>query len=137
MKNIIQNIFIDLKSYELIQDLITLDELIAFLLNNIDTFDIHPISIKGYLFEVEYHPQNDYLGFTYTLDGLHNIYYEKCRFRNSIYLYSARAFAEYEEGFSGITLLMFTRKKSLYVIPQGENDLSKMDCTTGKFTPIL
>ena len=127
----------DLKSYELIQNRITLNELTSLILSNINPLDIHPISIKEHLFDVAFHAQNDYLGFTYTADRLHYICHKECRFKNSVYLYSAKAQAEYEEESPRETLLLFTTKKNLYVVPYGENDLSKMDWKSGKFTRRL
>lgn len=127
----------DLKSYEIVQNMISLEALNYFILNNVNISNPQPISIKEHLFEVEFHPQNDYLSFTYTIGSMHDIYHKECRFRNSIYLYSPAALAEYEEDFSGVTLLLFTRKKFLYVIPKGENDLSKMEWASGKLMRIL
>ena len=132
-----KNIFMDFKSYELIQNTISLDELIPFILDNVNPSNIQPISIKGYLFEVEFHPKNDYLSFTYTVNTFHYINHKKCHFRNSLYLYSKKALNEYDKDFSGETLLLFTNKKILYVIPHGENDLKRMDWATGKLTPLL
>lgn len=131
MNNNIQNIFIDLKSYELIQNSITRDELVEYIHANVNTENIKPISICGHLFEVEYHPKNDYLGFTYTIPAFHDICHKESRFKNSIYIYSSSAMKQYDEGFSGITLLLFTTKGSLYVIPYGESEMRKMECKSG------
>lgn len=111
MKKSIQNIFMDLKSYELIQDAIPLNKLIPFILENVNPDNLKPISICGHLFKVEYHPKNDYLGFTYTVNTLYDIYPEDHRFKNSIYLFSKNAMKQYDEDFSPITLLLFTSKK--------------------------
>lgn len=137
MKNNIQNIFMDLKSYELIKNRISLDELISSILSTVNTTDLKPISISGHLFEVEFHPENDYLGFTYTMNTFHDVCHKECRFRNSVYIYSSNALSQYDEGFSGITILLFTTKKYLYIVPAGENGLSIMDCESGKLTRKL
>ena len=137
MKNSIQNIFMDMKSYELIQNTIALDELISLIQNKVHTMDTHSITINNILFKVEFHPKNDYLGHTHTINGFHYILHDKCRFKNSVYLYVPEILSEYEDGFSGITLLLFTTKKFLYAIPSGENDLSIIDSESGKFTRRL
>ena len=38
---------------------------------------------------------------------------------------------EYEKDFPGATLLLYTTKKVIYVIPHGANGLSKMDTSNG------
>ena len=43
----------------------------------------------------------------------------------------------FDEDFPGATLLLYTTKKHIYVTPYGENGLSKMDSSTGKFTRRL
>lgn len=139
MKKIIQNIFIDQKSYELIQDRLSLEDIISIILDNIDTTNIQSqsITIDGIEFEAQFHPNNDYLGFTYTLNGYHYIYHDKSNFKNNVYLYVPTAMDVYDEDFAGATLLLYTTKSFIYVIPFGENGLSKMDSSTGKFTRRL
>ena len=88
-------------------------------------------------FQAEFHPKNDYFGFTFTKEGYHYICHKKCRFKNSVYIYSPTAMEEYDEDFPGATLLLYTTKKHIYVTPYGENGLSKMDSSTGKFTRRL
>lgn len=136
MKNNIQNLFMDQRSYELIQNKNNFENMISEILKSIDTTQSQPqtVILDGIEFETEFHPKNDYFGFTYTKDGYHYVYHDKNRFKNSVYLYSPTAKEEYDEDFSGETLLLYTAKKFIYVIPYGENDLSKMDCATGKFT---
>lgn len=55
----------------------------------------------------------------------------------TVYIYSPTAMEEYDEDFPGATLLLYTTKKHIYVTPYGENGLSKMDSSTGKFTRRL
>ena len=75
MKNITQNIFMDQKSYELIQSKDSLENIISAILKDIDTTKNQPqtIIINGFKFEAEFHPKNDYFGFTYTGIGNHYI----------------------------------------------------------------
>lgn len=138
MKNI-QNIFMDQRSYEHIQEESDFEKIISVILNNIDTSITNPqaIIINGIKFEAEFHPKNDYFGFTFTKDGRNYICHKNSRFKNSVYLYLPEAMDEYDKDFSGATLLLYTTKKYIYAIPYGENDLSKMDSSTGKFTQRL
>lgn len=133
MKSNIQNIFMDQKSYESIQDKSDIRKVIEMVLERMETDKPQPqkITIEGIEFEAEFHPRNDYFGFTYTKEGYHCICYEKNKFRNSIYLYSKTAMKEYEKDFPGATLLLYTTKKAIYVIPHGANGLSKMDTSNG------
>lgn len=139
MKNIIQNIFIDQKSYELIQNKNNSKRIISTILDNIDTTrgQTQSIIICGIECKAEFHPKNDYFGFTFTKNGHHYVCYDKSRFKNSIYLYSPTAMGEYDKDFSGATLLLYTTKKFIYAIPNGENCLNKMDCSTGEFIQRL
>ena len=130
MNKNIQNIFMDLKSYELIQDLITLDELLTFVFENVNPAVPKSISLCGHLFEVENHPKNDYLGFTYTVNTLYDICPGDNHFKNSIYLFSRNAMGQYGEDLSPITLLLFTTKKSICVSSDGGQTLKKIDCKT-------
>ena len=136
MKNIIQNIFIDQKSYELIQNKNNSKRIISIILDNIDTTrgQTQSINICGIEFKVEFHPKNDYFSFTFTNCGHHYVCCHKSRFKNSVYLYSPTAMEEYDEDFPGETLLLYTTKKFIYVIPAGEDCLSKLDCSTGNLT---
>lgn len=127
----------DMKSYELIQNTISLDELILLIQSKVNTTETHSITISNRLFKVEFHPQNDYLGHTHTINGFHYIWHDKCRFKNSVYLYVPEILSDYKDGSSGITLLLFTTKKFLYAIPSSENDLSIIDSESGKFTRRL
>ena len=138
MNKKIQNIFMDQKSFELIQNKNKFENLISDILKSIDTTQSQPqtIILEGIKFEAEFHPKKDYFGFTYTKDGYHYVYHNN-RFKNSVYLYSLAAMEKYDEDFSGITLLLHTTKKFIYVIPYGENGLSKMDSVSGKFTERL
>lgn len=47
--------------------------------------------------------------------------------------HSPTAMDEYDKDFSGAILLLYTTKKFIYAVPDGENCLSKMDCSTGEF----
>lgn len=135
MKKFIQNIFMDLKSYNLLQT--EMDEnIISFILDSIDTTKIQPqsIIIGGIEFKAEFHPKNDYLGFTFTRYGNHYIDHTMSLFKNSVYIYSPEAMKGYDKNFSGVTLLLYTTKKIIYAIPDGESSLRKMDCSIGKFT---
>ncbi len=133
MENIIQNIFMDQKSYERIQGKSNIRDVIATVLMCVETDKTQPqkVTIEGIEFEAEFHPENDYFGFTYTREGYHCICYEKNKFKNSVYLYSQTAMEEYEKDFPGATLLLYTTKKVIYVIPHGANGLSKMDTSNG------
>ena len=135
MENIIQNIFMDQKSYESIQEKSNIRDVIETVLERVETDKTQPqkVTVEGIEFEAEFHPKNDYFGFTYTKEGYHCICYEKNKFRNSIYLYSKTAMKEYEKDFPGATLLLYTTKKAIYVIPHGSNGLSKMDTSSGKY----
>lgn len=139
MKNIIQNIFMDQKSYERIHGKSDIRKVIETVLEHIeaDESQTQKITIEGIEFEAEFHTKNDYFGFTYTKEGYHCICYEKSKFKNSVYLYSHTAMKEYEKDFPGATLLLYTTKKAIYVIPYGTNDLSKMDASNEKFTQRL
>ncbi len=132
MKYNIQNIFMDLKSYELIQNITALDELVSFIQNNINILDVQPISIKGVLFEVEYRPNKPFLSFIYTVQGYHTIDLYKNNFRENVYLYNQDALASYEGDFCGSELLLYTKNPTLWVIPYKESGLSKMDSATGE-----
>ena len=138
MKNV-QNIFMDQKSYELIQDRLPLQDIISVILDNIDTTNPKPqsITIDGIEFDAEFHPKNDYFGFTFTGHGNHYIDHTASHFANSVYIYSPTAMNGYDKDFSGITLLFYTTKRFIYAIPEGESSLSKMDCSTGEFTQRL
>ena len=133
MENIIQNIFMDQKSYERVQGKSNIRDVIATVLMCVETDKTQPqkVTIEGIEFEAEFHPENDYFGFTYTREGYHCICYEKNKFKNSVYLYSQTAMEEYEKDFPGDTLLLYTTKKVIYVIPHGANGLSKMDTSNG------
>lgn len=138
MKNIIQNIFIDQKSYELIQNKSNSEKIISTILDNMDTTKVQAQSliICGIEYKAEFHPKNDYFGFTFTKDGHHYVDHVKSRFKNSVYLYSSRAMDEYDKDFSGATLLLYTKKKFIYAIPDGKNRLCKMDCSTGELDTL-
>lgn len=133
MENIIQNIFMDQKSYESIQEKSNIRDVIETVLERVETDKTQPqkVTVEGIEFEAEFHPKNDYFGFTYTREGYHCICYEENKFKNSVYLYSRTAMKEYEKDFPGATLLLYTTKKAIYVIPHGANGLSKMDTSNG------
>ena len=135
MENIIQNIFMDQKSYESIQEKSNIRDVIETVLERVETDKTQPqkVTVEGIEFEAEFHPKNDYFGFTYTREGYHCICYEENKFKNSVYLYSRTAMKEYEKDFPGATLLLYTTKKAIYVIPHGANGLSKMDTSSGKY----
>ena len=139
MQTMIQNIFMDQKSYELIQKNQDFEHICSVVLNGVDTDKPQPqtIIINKIEFQAEFHPKNDYFGFTFTKEGYHYICHKKCRFKNSVYIYSPTAMEEYDEDFPGATLLLYTTQKHIYVTPYGENGLSKMDSSTGKFTRRL
>lgn len=133
MENIIQNIFMDQKSYESIQEKSNIRDVIETVLERVETDKTQPqkVTVEGIEFEAEFHPKNDYFGFTYTREGYHCICYEENKIKNSVYLYSRTAMKEYEKDFPGATLLLYTTKKAIYVIPHGANGLSKMDTSNG------
>lgn len=84
MSKNIQNIFIDLKSYWLIRDSITLNELATHILENVNPAEPKPISICGHLFEVEYLPRKHPFTFIFTpqinhiIDPYENRFKKKC-----------------------------------------------------------
>ena len=139
MKNIIENIFIDQKSYEHIQNKTSSENIISTILSKIDTTSAQTqsIIISDIECKAEFHSKNDYFGFTFTKDGCHYIDHKSSRFKNSVYLYSPNAMKEYDEDFPGATLLLYTCKKFIYAIPHDGNDLIRMDCSTGEFTQRL
>ncbi len=136
MQTMIQNIFMDQKSYELIQKNQDFEHICSVILNGVDTDKPQPqtIIINKIAFQAEFHPKNDYFGFTFTkkkdtiISAMKSV-----GLKNSVYIYSPTAMEEYDEDFPGATLLLYTTKKHIYVTPYGENGLSKMDSSTGKF----
>ena len=137
MKKNIQNIFIDLKSYELIQNKISVDALVSLVFDSIDLLKIQPISIKGYPFMVEYRSNNPHLTYMYTIPGYHTIDPYENEFMKNLILYNSRAIETYEDNFCGAEMLLYTNKPSLIVIPYNGNGLSRMDSSTGKFIQRL
>lgn len=138
MKNSIQNVFMDQKSYEIIQDSVDLDSMIETILTGVrgNETQHQSIAIAGVLFEVEFHPRNDYFGFTFTRTGGHYICYHESCFKDSVYLYSPEAMKLYDDDFSGMTLLLYTTKKFICVIPCVGNNLEKLNCNTGKLEKL-
>lgn len=120
MDSMIQNIFMDMKSYEMIREAVSVEEIIN-IVGQIDLADIHPLLINGILFEVEFHPECN-SGFAHTVGSSHYIYMENCRFTNNIYIYSSTAKEEYDAGFPGIDLLLSTDLETLCVIPCGKDE---------------
>ena len=137
MKNSIENIFMDMKSYELIQNTIALDELISLIQNKVNTMDTHPITINEISFEVEYRPNKLNLSFLYTVNGYHSVDPCNNKFKNNLYLYNCEAAMSYGDDFCGEEVLLYTTKKTLLVIPYNESSLSRMDCSTGELIQIL
>ncbi|MCI9577140.1 MAG: hypothetical protein HFJ84_11025 [Clostridiales bacterium] len=137
MKNNIQNIFIDLKSYELIQSKISVDALVSLVFNGIDILKIQPIFIKGYPFMLEYRSNNPHLTYMYTIPGYHTIDPYENEFTKNVILYNPKAIEAYEDNFCGAEILLYTNKPSLIVIPYDGNGLSRMDSSTGKFIQRL
>ena len=90
MQTMIQNIFMDQKSYELIQKNQDFEHICSVILNGVDTDKPQPqtIIINKIAFQAEFHPKNDYFGFTFTKEGYHYICHKKCRFKNSVYILS-------------------------------------------------
>lgn len=134
MKNNVQNIFIDSKSYEKINNKKPLNELVEFIYNNVDPYNTKSISIEGVTFKVEFHPENDYFGFTFTEDYKNYIDNTKSRFKNSLYLYAAKIFDEYEDEEPVTTCLLHTSKKYIYAVPKGKDDLIRMEWDEKEFT---
>lgn len=71
MQTMIQNIFMDQKSYELIQKNQDFEHICSVILNGVDTDKPQPqtIIINKIEFQAEFHPKNDYFGFTFTKEG--------------------------------------------------------------------
>ncbi len=113
MKKSIQNIFMDLKSYELIQDAIPLNELIPFILDNVNPAALKPISICGHLFEVEFLPRKHPFTFIFTPRKNHIIDPYENRFKNNVYLYNHDAVQSYEEPSCRSEVLIYTMISSI------------------------
>ena len=79
----------DQKSYESIQEKSNIRDVIETVLERVETDKTQPqkVTVEGIEFEAEFHPRNDYFGFTYTKEGYHCICYEKNKFRNIVLIW--------------------------------------------------
>lgn len=139
MNSMIQNIFMDIKSYEMIRGAVSVEDIIDIVgqIAPESLSDIHPVLINGFLFEMEFHPECN-SGFAHTVGNFHYIYMENCCFTNNIYIYSSKAKEEWDDGFPGIDLLLYTVLETLCVIPCGKDEtLCLIDAESEKIIRYL